>query len=100
MQLCMKDGLQGHATAVRLLLQTCCKDSSVTRVAGSDDLKLVVDGAEITGVNAICKAIAMQSCASLLGGTPERTAQVRLRSTQLFDGQRNGSMTSISRDAR
>eukprot|EP00892_Ulva_mutabilis_P002034 jgi/Ulvmu1/11831/UM080_0042.1 len=75
MVLHLPDDISGHACAVKVLLAKC--PSGGPKVNNrSKDLKLESDGTSLTQVNAICKAIARQSCPDLIGSSASDSAQV------------------------
>lgn len=79
MKLQCSDCLQGHAAAVRLLLENCGSQdqgSKVSVATASKGVSLEHEGATITGVNAICRAIADVCRLELLGKGEEGAAQV------------------------
>ena len=79
MKLACSENLQGHAAAVRLVLENCGgqqKGSKMTCVPASKGVSLEHDGATITGVNSICRALASKCRPELLGDGEEAAAQV------------------------
>jgi hypothetical protein len=76
MKLQVSDGVQGHAAAIKVVLGQCGEQSAVARASDGKGLSLEHAGATITGVNAICRAIAGECCPNLLGESEESAAQV------------------------
>lgn len=77
MKLQCSDDLQGHAAAVRLVLDQCGEQSKVTCVSDGKGVSLEHEGFTITGVNAICRAIASECRPALLGEKEEGAAEVQ-----------------------
>jgi hypothetical protein len=73
--------------AVKLVLNQCQDQSKVTCVPDGKAVSLEHEGATITGVNAICKAIASQCSPGLLGEKEEDVVQVLRLCTLLLPGE-------------